>query len=275
VCRGRRGRSTPGCSSARICAGCRSAGRRPPALGDDDRDVGCSGLLQRGVDRVHHGVEQVRVREPVAVVVHRRAGLERRVAEDDVVQVVPICEVRVHVGQQRRAGGREELRDAAHVWLGEPAHGRRVRVGDHIEADARGHLDDADEPRRVQGALDVVHCRDEAPGDVVLDLVADGDVHDVHVRVVRLDVGLHPRRRRRLGHGEAGDILVGDAKDEADARAAQGFHDVAVGAVDAHLGDAEGLVKLHGVLGRREVIADHSVAHANPTALRTTYTAQE
>jgi hypothetical protein len=246
-----------------VHAGAEPAGRRPPALGDDHLHVGRAGLLQRGVDGVHHGVEEVRVGQPV--VAHgRRAGLERRVPELDVARVALVREVGVHVDEQRRARAGQEPRDVRRVRLRERALGRRGRVGERVVPQRRGHLDAA-EPRRVQRGAEVAHGgEDSALRAAALHLVAHGDVLDVHRPVVGLHVGLDPRRRcGRVGR-ELPDHVVAGVEDEADARVAQGVQRRLVGwAVDAHPVDALGPVQLHHLPRRREVVAKHAIAHAD------------
>jgi hypothetical protein len=237
------------------------AGGRPPGLRHDDPDAGRAGLLQRRVDGIHHGVEQVRVREPVAGVPHRGARPERRVVEADVARVVPVGEVGVHVGQQRPAGARQVPRDVRHVALRERAAGGREGVGEHVHPDRRRHLD-AVEAGRHERVAHVPHGREEDPRGVGGGhLVADGDVPDDDVPAVGLHVGLHPGGGRGGAAGEAADVVhAADVEDEGDGAAAERVESGVVGGVDAHCLDVVGLVELHHVRARGQVVAEHAVA---------------
>lgn len=136
--------------------------------------------------------------------------------------------------------------------VGERASGRQRRAGDHAHFDGSGHLDVAAEAGRGERVSDVVHGREDLGlVGAVFHLVADGDVLDVDVRVVRPDVGLDPGLRgggRRVGGvvgGERAD--VGGVEDDGDSGAAEGVQDGVVGEVDAHGVDVVGLVKLQHV----------------------------
>jgi hypothetical protein len=247
-----------------VDAGPEAAGRGPAALGHDDPDVGRAGLLERGDDGVHHGVEQVVVVEAVAVVPDGGARLERGVAQADVARVVPVREVRVHVGEQRRAGAGQVARDVRHVALREGAAGGRERVGDHVEAHRRGALD-AREAGARQGGVQVAHRREEAARVVALHLVAHRDVLDADGGVVGPHVALHPRVRERGAPGELAQdaAAVAGVEDERDAGVAQGGEGFGVGGVDAHAFDALGPVELHHVAAGRQVVAQRAVADAD------------
>uniref|UniRef100_A0A804UHS7 Uncharacterized protein n=1 Tax=Zea mays TaxID=4577 RepID=A0A804UHS7_MAIZE len=231
-------------------------GGRPPGLRHHDVDAACAGLVQRGADGVHHRVEEVRVHQPVGGVRHRRgAGLEQRVVEVDAAVAVLVREVGVDVGEQRRAVGGQELRDGRHRG-GVPEHaaGRRRGVVDRVHLDRRGHLDAAGEAGRRERRVHVPHGLQHrrGAGD---DLVPDHDVPDVHVRVVGLHVVADPGRGAGRVGGELADLAVADVEGERDARAAQRREEVLVGEVEAHAGDAVGLVELHHVALGREAAA--------------------
>ncbi|CAL4952769.1 unnamed protein product [Urochloa decumbens] len=240
-------------------AGTVAAGRRPAALGHDDVDVPGAGVLQRGVEGVDERVEEVLVR--VASVLHDGAGGgEERVVDVDLALVALPGEVRVHVGQQRRAGALQVLRDGAHVALREAALRRREALGD-AALHGRGHLDAA-EAGVVEGVVDVLHGREDVVRVTAGDLVADGDVAEGDARE-RLDVVLHPGGGGVGVGGDGAEVGVGHVHDEADVGVAESLERVGVREVDAHEVDVVGLVELHDIAGRRQAIAVHAIAHAD------------
>ncbi|CAL4972199.1 unnamed protein product [Urochloa decumbens] len=240
-------------------AGPVAAGRRPAALRHDDVDVPGAGVLQRGVEGVDERVEEVLVR--VASVLHDGAGGgEERVVDVDLALVALPGEVGVHVGQQRRAGALQELRDGAHVSLREAALRRREPLGD-AALHGGGDLDVA-EAGVVEGVVDVLHGGEDVVGVTAGDLVADGDVAEGDARE-GLDVVLDPGGGGVGVGGEGAEVGVGHVHDEADVAAAQRLERVGVREVDAHEVDVVGLVELHHIAGRRQAVAVHAVARAD------------
>ena len=118
------------------------------------------------------------------------------------------------------------------------------------------------QPGVGQRGVDVLHGGEDAVGVPAGDLVAHGDVLQVDPRE-RLHIALHLRGRRARVGGQRGEVRVGHVHDHPDVAAAQRVESVGVREVDAHLVDAVGLVELHHVARRRQVVAVHAVAHAD------------
>jgi hypothetical protein len=143
-----------------------------------------------------------------------------------------------------------------HVGV-EDAAGGRERVREHVHLHRRGHPDHAGEPRGNERGVHVPHGREDEPHISRAHLVAHGDVLDEHVRVV----GLDPDGRGGGAAGEVADrVDATHVQDEADAAAAERGEGAVVRGVDAHGVDVVGLVELHHVRVRRQVVAEPAVA---------------
>jgi hypothetical protein len=121
---------------------------------------------------------------------------------------------------------------------------------------------DGGNPAVASLCTDVLHGGEDVLRVAAGDLVAHGDVAEGNAGEVG-DVALDPRGGGVGVRREGGQVLVAHVHDEADVAVAQGLQRIRVGEVDAHGVDAVGLVHLHHVGCRGEVVADHAVAHAD------------
>uniref|UniRef100_A0A804N7R7 Uncharacterized protein n=1 Tax=Zea mays TaxID=4577 RepID=A0A804N7R7_MAIZE len=245
---------------------CGAARRRPPGLRHHHPDAVPAGDAEpphRRVQRVHRGVEQVLV--PVLPVLHHRPGRrEQREVHAQVAQPQRVDEVGVQVGQQRRAGPRQERHHVAHERAGllrELARRRRQVHGDGALRDGRGDLHVA-QPGGRQRRVHVLHGRHEQRRLLQGDLVAHHHVAERHRRV-RLHVVADPRRGRGRAGRQRRQGLVGRAHHHPDPAPAQRRQRVAVGPVEPHHREAVVAQHAHHRARRRQVVAARAVAHAH------------
>lgn len=241
----------------------------PPGLGHRDRHAAEPLLLQRGHQRVYRGVEQVRVHQR-AVLHRRRARSEERVRELHVRRVVHVADERVGVHHEGRTGVGQEPQHGAEDGEGggvERAGGGRVRGGQHRGGVRGGDLDPAVQPQGGERGVQVPHGRHEVRRIelvVVQHLVADGEAPDALGGGVGQDRGPQPLRRA-LGprRGQEGEVLVGHAHHEVDARRGEGREHGRVRQEEPRLGDPVPLEQCRGGRRRREVTANAAVADAD------------
>ena len=131
-------------------------------------------------------------------------------------------------------------------------------------------FDAAGEAGRHEGGVHVPHGREDDERRVAGgDLVADGDVPDEDVRVVGPHVVVDSDDGGGAAVGEGADRADAvHAEDEADAAAAQRGEGPLVRPEDAHGVDVAGLVELHHLRTRGQVVAGDAVADTVRACMR-------